>query len=235
MVRKILPEEVTYLRERKYPYIDISATGYSDDVEIDSLIDTRSALKSLMGWPVIYSPCEPLINADGKFVPADVKEHAHILAAFGADSEEEFNPDFQDKIEGGVDDARYNSISQRTFKTAGEIILLTLEQGWAGVKINEGTDLFKWCLWAAAKANNLPVTGYDLADDEETLARYERSESLLSGYVLDPQKTYTPKLGPTEASAMDEVLNAFPPEGITDEEMESVLKEEAEKDDDQTS
>ena len=66
--------------------------------------------------------------------------------------------------------------------------------------------MFKWSAWAISKANGLSVEGYE--PDEEGLAAYERSETLIDPYVYQKTQSYVPVLGASESYDDNAYLNS---------------------------
>ncbi|MAJ81935.1 MAG: hypothetical protein CMF41_03365 [Legionellales bacterium] len=190
MVRKVTKEDIEYIQQQKFAFVTLSTTSFGE-VDPDNKINQTVSLTSLMGLPVLYE-C--------------LKDKVVMSTSLGYSREETFDDDqILEPKAAAIDEPRFNSHRQQIFKTAGEMILLALEQGWKVVKIEEGSDLFKWSTWAISKANGLSVEGYE--PDEEGLAAYERSETLIDPYVYQKTQSYVPVLGASESYDDNAYLN----------------------------
>ena len=182
MVRKVTKEDIEYIQQQKFAFVKVSTTSFGE-VDLANKINQTISLTSLMGLTVLYEYGE---------------NQAAMFTSLGYSREEAFDDDqVLPPKAAAEDEPKYNSHRQQIFKTAGEMILLALEQGWQTVKVEEGSDLFKWSIWAFSKANGLKVEGYE--PDEDGLAAYERCETLIDPYVYQKTQSYAPGLGATES------------------------------------
>lgn len=161
---------ISYLREQRYPFIRITSI-LTKEVEREVRYSTYQKKISITGWLVKYWPADAISPAAVACSPYDPYESGEL------DSEMVASPD--SNIPTAPSD---RSIATQCFKTAGEVVLMILEQGWTGVKIIEGSELMKWCMWAMCRINGLECQGYEPSEENDAMGRFNRSESLLQAY-----------------------------------------------------
>ena len=183
MVRKVTKEDIAFLLEERFAFLIITSLGLKE-VEEGTRIAEEMNLATLMGWPVCYTPGQ---------------DQHRLSCASGHLREELFDEDHGPTapVE-NHDDAKFNSQRQQLFKSAGEMVLLVIEQGWEGVKIEDGSALFKWAMWAHCTSNNLKIEGYDPTDED--FERLKRCEVLFEPYIYQHTLSYVPTLGATESA-----------------------------------
>ena len=159
-----------FLREQRYPFLRITSLG-TQPVDPEVRFINYEKNTSITGWLVKYWPADSITPAAVACSPYDPYVSGEL------DSEMTSSPD-SDILTLPSD----RSISTQCFKTAGEIVLMIIEQGWTGVKIIEGSELMKWCMWAMCRVNGLVCEGYEPNDDNDAMGRYNRSETLLQAY-----------------------------------------------------
>ncbi|MEE2769712.1 MAG: hypothetical protein VX835_01340 [Pseudomonadota bacterium] len=161
---------IHFLREQRYPFIRLVSLG-TKPVDADVFFDKYTKNISITGWLVKYWPEDELTPATVACSPYDPYESGAL------DKEMCFNPSSDIPVPPSD-----RNMSTQCFKTAGEVVLMVLEQGWTGVKIIEGSELMKWCMWAMCRTNGLTCEGYEPNDENDAMGRYNRSESLLQAY-----------------------------------------------------
>lgn len=159
-----------FLREQRYPFLRISSLG-TQPVDPEVFIKTYEKNISITGWLVKYWPADSIVPAAVACAPFDPYESGEL------DADMTGSPGSDIPIPPSE-----RSMATQCFKTAGEVVLMVIEQGWTGVKIIEGSELMKWCMWAMCRVNGLHCEGYEPNDDNDAMGRYNRSEALLQAY-----------------------------------------------------
>lgn len=200
---------IRFLRENRYPFLRLTSLGVKTvDAELAFTKYTKNI--SITGWLVKYWPEDSNSPAAVACSPYDPYESG------------ELDSDMFNNSDGEVPVAPSDrSIATQCFKTAGEVVLMVIEQGWQGVDIVDGSELMKWCMWAMCRVNGLTCQGYEPNDDNDAMGRYNRSESLLQAYD-QRQPSFNASLLLSAASGggeSDEDVDPFDFPEITEEDI----------------
>jgi hypothetical protein len=160
---------IQFIKEQRFPYIRIGSLGV-DFVESGKKWQVLTEKTTFTGWRMKYWP-------EDQFTAAVIAcSPDHTLSPEDLDASMASNPVVTPDLPSS------RNMSTQCFKTAGELILAVIEQGWQGVKIIEGSDLMSWCIWAMCRVNGLRCEGYTPDEENDAMGRYERSEALLAAY-----------------------------------------------------
>lgn len=161
---------IRFLREQRYPFLRLTSLGVKAvDPELAFRQYTRNI--SITGWLVKYWPADETSPAAVACAPYDPYESGELDSEMVGSAGSDIPVPPSDR-----------SIATQCFKTAGEVVLMVIEQGWTGVKIVDGSELMQWCMWAMCRVNGLTCEGYEPNEENDAMGRYNRSESLLQGY-----------------------------------------------------
>ena len=161
---------IRFLREHRYPFLRITSLGV-DAADSELAIKAYTQNISITGWLVKYWPVDMNSPAAVACSPYDPYESGELDNDMFLDSDGAIPVAPSDR-----------SIATQCFKTAGEVVLMVIEQGWKGVNIADGSELMKWCMWAMCRINGLTCEGYIPSEDNDAMGRFNRSESLLQAY-----------------------------------------------------
>lgn len=150
----IRPEDLVRLSDIVSPYIRVVNKPATKGLKSKEGADLNTGemgfpvkLQSDCGWSFLYYP------------PKD-KESARVEISSGLCE--------QDR---GDEQA---TLQSKVFKTAIELVDFMLAQGWEKFKIEEGSPLFKWAVWAYLKHSGKTVTGYKPTEEDKLKLKHSK-------------------------------------------------------------
>lgn len=156
-LRSISVEEILYLLDR-CPFLQIVSMGQALPFEEPQFITAKT------GW-VIHHYGDAMSSSPGE------------LLFGGGDFRILLNDDDDDGGDTGIVNPGKGTIIRQAFDTAGEMIALAKQLGWAGVKLVDGHPLMMWAAWMQATDEGYPLEGYEPSEkDRKKRGRIKRSQ-----------------------------------------------------------